>query len=150
MIWKSLVQFCAFKICKYDWRIYLCFPWVWPDASLNLRLLAFCLLLFVKFQKNLTFLCNSLIVYCSYPYCFVFMCQKLLRHSWRVLKKILNHDICKFFVFALLPHHIFLHLIGCLNPMIKYDWLAEISTLMWLIERRCDFSTNRKWWKLEN
>jgi hypothetical protein len=27
--------------------------------------------------------------------------------------------------------------------MIKYDWLAEVSTLMWLVERRCDFSTNR-------
>jgi hypothetical protein len=37
----------------------------------------------------------------------------------------------------------FLKLIGCLNSMIKYDWLAEVSTLMRLVERRCDFSTNR-------
>jgi hypothetical protein len=37
----------------------------------------------------------------------------------------------------------FFKFIGCLNPMIKYDWLAEVSTLMWLVERRCDFSTNR-------
>jgi hypothetical protein len=27
--------------------------------------------------------------------------------------------------------------------MLKYDWLAEVSTLMWLVERRRDFSTNR-------
>jgi hypothetical protein len=27
--------------------------------------------------------------------------------------------------------------------MIKYDWLAEVSTQMLLVERRCDFSTNR-------
>jgi hypothetical protein len=45
----------------------------------------------------------------------------------------------------LLIFHItfFLKLIGCLNTMIKYDWLAEVSTQMLLVERRCDFSTNR-------
>jgi hypothetical protein len=35
------------------------------------------------------------------------------------------------FLFLLICHiTFFLKLIGCLNPMIKYDWLAEISTLM--------------------
>jgi hypothetical protein len=48
------------------------------------------------------------------------------------------------FLFFLIYHITFLlHLIGCLNPMIGWNWLAEISTLMWLVERRCDFSTNR-------
>ena len=59
--------------------------------------------------KKFKILCNSLIVYCSSPYCFVFMCKKLLRHSRA------NHDTCKFFVFAHLPHHIFL----------KIEWLFE-------------------------
>jgi hypothetical protein len=63
---------------------------VCPDA-LNLLLLAF---------LPVT-IWNSLIVYCSYPYFFVFMCQKLLRYS-RVITP------CKFFVFAHLPYHIFL------------------------------------------
>jgi hypothetical protein len=34
-------------------------------------------------------------------------------------------------LFLLICHiTFFLNLIGCLNPMIKYDWLAEVSTLM--------------------
>jgi hypothetical protein len=38
------------------------------------------------------------------------------------------------FLFLLICHiTFFLKLIGCLNPMIKYDWLAEVSTLMWLV-----------------
>jgi hypothetical protein len=65
------------------------------------------------------------------------MCKKLLRHS-RVLKSWHVN------VLFLLICHItfFLKFIGCLNAMIKYDWLAEVSTLMWLVERRCDFITN--------
>jgi hypothetical protein len=81
-----------------------------------------------------------LIVYCSCPYFFVFMCQKLLRHS----RVIMTYIFYVNFLFLLICHvTFFLKLIGCLNPIIKYDWLVEVSTQLWLVERRCDFSTNR-------
>jgi hypothetical protein len=82
---------------------------------------------------NLKILCKSLIVYCSYPYVFASMCKKWLESFMTYVN----------FLFLLICHiTFFLKLISCLNPMIKYDWLAEVSTLMWLVARRCDFSTN--------
>jgi hypothetical protein len=136
------LQFCAFKICKYDRRIYLCplfslsLTWRFKFAFVGVLPVTIC-----EISKKFKILCNSLIVYCSYPYCFAFMCKKLLRHSWRVLKKIKIMTYVNI-LFLLICHiTFFVNLIGCLNPMIKYDWLAEISTL--LVERRCDFSTNR-------
>jgi hypothetical protein len=56
-----LVQFCAFKIGNTIGE----FNFVFPHA-LNLLLLAF-----------LPVLCNYLIVYCNYPYFFVFMRKKI-------------------------------------------------------------------------
>jgi hypothetical protein len=56
------------------------------------------------------------------------MCKKLLN-----LKSFLTYV---HFLFLLICHiAFFLKLIGCLDPMIKYDLLAEVSTLMWLVHR---------------
>jgi hypothetical protein len=53
--------------------------------------------------SKLKILCNSLIIYCCYPYIFLFLCI--------------------FFVFAHLPYHIFL----------KIDWLFESYDWLWLV-----------------
>jgi hypothetical protein len=77
-----------------------------------------CLLLFVKFE-NLQFF-DSLL-YLSIFVCFYL--QKMLNFK--------SFMTCVNFLFLLICHiTFFLKLIGCLNPMIKYDWLAEVSTLM--------------------
>ena len=88
MIERVLVQFCAFKIGNTIGEFTFVFrsP-VCPDA-LNLLLLAFLPVTICEISQKIKILCNSLIVYCSYPYFFVFMCKKLLRHS-----RVLNHDM---------------------------------------------------------
>jgi hypothetical protein len=101
--------------------------------------LAFLPVYYLRNFKKFNILCNSLTVCCSYPYFLLFLCAKNCLGT--LTRVIMTYVI---FLFLLIWHiTFFLHLIGCLNPMIKYDWLAEISTLMWLVERRCDFSMNR-------
>ena len=58
---------------------------------------------------------------------FRFYVQKIVYRQ----SNITIYDTCKFFV-LLICHisQVFPKLIGCFNSMIKYDWLAEVSTLI--------------------
>jgi hypothetical protein len=77
-----------------------------------------CLLLFVKFAILWYF---SLAIHIS-----LFLCAK--KFNFKSFMTYVN------FLFLLICHITFLlNSIGCLNPMIRYDWLAEVSTLTWMV-----------------
>ena len=103
------MQFCAFKIGntidEFTFNSHFVSSFVFPD---DLLLLAFLPVYYLRNFKKFKILCNSSIVYCSYPYFFVFMCLKFLRHS-RVIMTYVN----------------FLFLLICHITFFEIDWLFE-------------------------